>query len=163
MDIDTIDWPKDVEGARALFKRMPEQLVGMRLSRPHFYGNATGVVYRVGNKSAEAWVMGTDQSVKDSKSALAVMFGMGRACEKGTYAGTAIPMPGGYGPGIAAGHAASPGEDLWWFSCAVDGAEGDPKFTGHAVGWVSGDIGWLTVSPDERIAQSVIEALIKAR
>ncbi len=163
MGIDTVDWPQDVEGARALFKRMPEQLAGMRLRRPQFYGNSTGVEYHTGGKSASAWVMGTDKSVKDPKTALSVMFGLGLACEKGTYAGTAIPMTGGYGPGIPTGDAPTPAEGLWWFSCTVDAAEGDPEFTGQAVGWVSGDIAWLTVSTDERIAQSLIEALIKAR
>ncbi|MDQ3890118.1 MAG: hypothetical protein M3312_06150 [Actinomycetota bacterium] len=166
MGIDTVEWPEDVEGARALFKRMPAQLAGMREERLEGVENLPGVEYRGGGDSALALASGTDNEIKDARIVLAAMFGLQFGCEKGTYAGTAPQMTEGggqAGPGFTTGQADDRDERLWWFSCTVAGAEGDPKFTGHAVGWVSGDVGWLTVSSNERIAQSLIDALIRAR
>lgn len=46
-----------------------------------------------------------------------------------------------------------------WFSCAIDGAEGDEDLTGHAVGWTSGETAWLVVAKDKAAAASLVDAL----
>ena len=82
-----------------MFERMPDQLAGMR--GQHF---ASGVHYGP-NDGVTAFVMSTDNEIKDPKAVLAAMFGLGAVCNKDTYVGTA-PYLGGpksqWGvPGIA--------------------------------------------------------------
>lgn len=165
MGIDTVEWPEDFEGARALFKRMPEELAGMR-GTPEAAETLT-LEYRAGEASAVVLGRAADEEIKDPRDALGAMFGLIFACEKGTYAGTAPQMQGEgeqAGPAFRLkGESPNLNGQLWWFACTVAGAEGDPTFRGHAIGWASGDIAWLTVSPDERTSQSLIDAMIKAR
>ena len=157
--IDTVDWPEDLEGARALFARMPEELAGMRVER-YEAADGAGVTYGAGAKSTFAEAAPPDGEIKDPRDNLAVMFAIGMSCEKG-YEGTAPerepgPESGG-GPALGQGNRV---EGLWWFSCAAAVAE-DGRH--HAIGWVSGDLAWLAVSPDERTSQALIDAMIKAR
>jgi hypothetical protein len=42
----------------------------------------------------------------------------------------------------------------------VDGAEGAPNFRAYAVGWTSGDLGWLTVTPDERTSRHLLAVMV---
>jgi hypothetical protein len=49
-----------------------------------------------------------------------------------------------------------------WFSCEVDGAEGDEDFTGYAVGWTSGSTAWLVVAEDRQAARALITELGRA-
>ena len=50
-------------------------------------------------------------------------------------------------PDIGRKGASGPEDGLWWFSCTF---EGEPaRYTGHAIGWVSGDLAWLVTSPDK--------------
>lgn len=163
MGVDAVQWPGDLANAKKLFARMPNELAGMPGRQPKFYGPSAGIVYGPMQDGAMAWVMGTDKQVKDPTSVLAVMFGLGLACKKGTYAGTAPPSRWGGGPDMDREHQYDPGKGAWWFSCTIDGAEGDPQYTGHAVGWVSGDLGWLTTSPDKKTARALTKALIAAR
>jgi hypothetical protein len=46
-----------------------------------------------------------------------------------------------------------------WFSCKIDGAEGDDNFKGHAVGWTSKKAAWLVIAKDEKTARSLIAGL----
>ena len=156
MGIDTVDWPEDLKGARALFARMPEELAGMRMNRAALEEDAAGVSYGgPGAKSTFAAALPPDGEVEDPRDNLAAMFGLGLGCEKG-YAGTA-PDRGG-GPALGQGNRV---EGLWWFSCGAAVDEDGNRH--HAIGWVSGDLAWLAVSPDERTSQALIDAMIKAR
>jgi len=49
-----------------------------------------------------------------------------------------------------------------WFSCEIDGAEGDDNFTGYAVGWTSKHLAWLVVGPDKETTRTAVEALHRA-
>ena len=50
----------------------------------------------------------------------------------------------------------------WWFACTIDGAEGAPNFTGQAVGWAVGDLGWLTITPDRATSRALLKAMREA-
>ena len=162
MGIDSVEWPGKLPEADALFDRMPDELSGVPVKRWRASGTSTGVVYGSSGKGATAWVMGPTKGAKTPESALAVMFGLGLDCKKGTYTGTASESPYGGGPARQVNGRA--GDGMWWFACTMvtGGAEGDAVRTGHAVGWVSDDLAYLTTSPDQRTAESLIEALIDA-
>ncbi len=50
-----------------------------------------------------------------------------------------------------------------WFSCRMDGAEGNSALTGQAVGWTGGrKTAWLVIGRDEQFARTLIEALRQA-
>ena len=163
MGIDSVEWPGNLDDAEALLDRMPNQLAGLQVERWRDSGASTGVVYGSAGKGATAWVMGPTKGAKTPESALAVMFGLGLDCKKGTYTGTASESP--YGGGPARQVDGKAGDAMWWFACTMvtGGAEGDGLRTGHAVGWVSDDLAWLTTSPNEGTAKSLIEALVDAR
>jgi hypothetical protein len=87
---------------------------------------------------------------------LAANFGLVFACAKKSYRGTIKPNDGGYGPGFGASKKSS---KPMWFSCKIDGAEGDDDFKGHAVGWTSEKAAWLVIAKDEKTARSLITGL----
>jgi len=162
LGIDTVQWPGEHKGAKALFDRMPDRLAGKPMKGPQFSGGPyAGVSYGPPNKGGiVAWVMGTDKEVKEPEAALAVMFGMQLACKKGTYVGTATKSPWGT-PDIDRKQASVPEDGLWWFSCAF---EGEPvTYTGHAIGWVSGDLAWLVTTPDKVTTKATLAAMKSAR
>lgn len=163
MGIDAVQWPSNLQDAGALFSRMPDQLDGAPAKRWESGGMSTGIAYGSAQDRATAWVMSPTKATKTPERTLAAMFGPGVACEKGTYSGTVPAAPYGGGPALEMDTAERDG--LPWYACriATGGAEGDAERTAHAVGWVSGDLGWLTTSPDERTANALIEALIAAR
>jgi hypothetical protein len=162
MGIDTVEWPGDQDGAQEVFDRMPDELGGMGVKRPHFYGPSTGVVYGSANTGITAWVMGPDKEMGDDPQAnLSVMFGMGMACEKGTYLGTAAQSRWGGGPDGDRKGEFGPDDGLWWFSCDFEAGESE-TFTGHAIGWVSGDLGWLVTTPGKDTTRATVAALIDA-
>jgi hypothetical protein len=49
-----------------------------------------------------------------------------------------------------------------WFSCIIDGAEGDDNFTGQAVGWTSKKTAWLVVADTQTTARNLVQALARA-
>jgi hypothetical protein len=49
-----------------------------------------------------------------------------------------------------------------WFSCTIDGAEGDDSFTGHAVGWTSDKNACLVIGQDLKTPQALVSALHRA-
>jgi hypothetical protein len=87
---------------------------------------------------------------------LAAGFGLVFACAKKTYRGTIKPLRGGYGPGFDSSKRSS---KPMWFSCEIEGAEGDDNFKGHAVGWTSKKAAWLVIAKDEKTARSLITGL----
>lgn len=161
LGIDTVQWPGDRKEAKALFVRMPDRLAGKPMKGPKFTGPYAGVSYGPPNKGGiVAWVMGTDKEVKEPEAALAVMFGMQLACKKGTYVGTATQSQWGT-PDIDRKRVSSPEDGLWWFSCTF---EGEPaSFTGHAIGWVSGDLAWLITTPDKATTKAILAAMKATR
>jgi hypothetical protein len=163
MGIDTVEWPGTLPDAEALFNRMPDQLAGVPVKRWRAGGRSTGVAYGPAQDGATAWVMSTTKATKTPERTLAVMFGPGVACEKGTYSGTVPQAPYGGGPAPEMDNTAA--GVLPWYACTIEigAAEGDSTRRAHAVGWVSGDLGWLTTSPDEQTAESLIKALVAAR
>jgi hypothetical protein len=160
MGVDTAQWPGTLAAAKPLFARMPREIAGMAAHYPDYAGNSVGVTYGPSADGAEAYVMGTDNEVKDPTAVLSFMFGMGFACKKGSYAGTAPPSRYGGGPDIDFGGAYDPKNQAWWFTCIIDGTEGDPTFTGHALGWVSGDLAWLVTTPDETTTETLVTAML---
>jgi hypothetical protein len=161
MGIDTVKWPEDRHGAKALFDEMPVRLAGMPVKRPNFGGGPyAGVSYGPGNTGILAWVMGTDKEVREPEAALAVMFGMQLACKKGTYIGTATQSRWGT-PDMDRKRASGANDALWWFSCLF---EGEPaSYTGHAIGWVSGDLAWLVTTPEKATTKATLAAMKSAR
>jgi len=154
--IDTVKWPEDRKGGKRVFDRMPDQLAGMR--GQHL---ASGVHYGP-NDGVTAFVMSTDNEIKDPKAVLASMFGLGAVCNKDTYVGTA-PYLGGpksqWGvPGIASEGASGADDNLWWFSCNFKAPE-SRIYDGHAIGWVSGDLAWLVTSPDKNTSKTTVAAM----
>jgi hypothetical protein len=71
---------------------------------------------------------------------LSTAFGVGYGYAKGSYRGTATrpAYPQG-GPGVTNKRITKP----VWFSCSINGAEGDDHLTGQAVGWTSKKTAWL--------------------
>lgn len=152
------DWPDDLEGAKAMFERMPTTLVGADRSLPQFFRGAAGVTYGRGNDAPVAWVMEADKEMRDPTVALAVMFGMTMSCEKDSYRGTAPRSDHGSVPDADRSGQYDP-DGGWWFACTIAGAEGAPKFTGQAVGWASGELGWLTTTPDRTTSRALLQAM----
>ena len=148
-------WPVDLEGAAALYDDMPAKFKTRPVERMPMVKGAAGVAYGPGDVGPMAWSMEADKSVPDAQTALAVMFGMTMSCDKTTYQGTATPDRGGFGPAFGSGENTDP----WWFACQVDGMEGSPKFRAFAVGWTSGDLGWLTVTPDQHTSHELLKVL----
>lgn len=144
-----------------MFDRMPDEIADMRVKRPRFYGAATGVVYGPNDRGITAWVQAPDKEMAEARMNLAVMFGMQLACRRGTYAGTAAQSRWGGGPDIDRKGEFGPDDGLWWFSCTFIAGE-SRTFTGHAIGWVSGDLAWLVTTPDKETARLTIEAMIQA-
>lgn len=151
------DWPVDLDGATDFYDQMPARFHGLPAKRPGGeFGSSAGVLYGPVNTGVSAYSMEADAEVPDAKAVLAAMFGIGMVCDKATYRGSAEPMRGGLIPGFGSGEEVDP----WWFACEVDGAEGAPNFRAYAVGWTSGDLGWLTVTPDERISRELLAVMV---
>jgi hypothetical protein len=145
-----------MSGAAALYDRMPAKFKTRPVERMPKIKRMAGVAYGQQADGSMAWSMEAGKSVPDAQTALAMMFGMTMSCDKSTYQGTAIPdRRWGFGPGYGSGKHADP----WWFACQVDGMEGRPKARAFAVGWTSGDLGWLMVTPDERTSHELMEVL----
>jgi hypothetical protein len=97
--------------------------------------------------------------VMSASTLLSASFGLMYGCAKGTYHGTAPrPMYPHGGPGMSEQPLKRPS----WFSCRIDGAEGDDSFSGYAVGWPSKKTAWLVVAKDEKTARLLMAALHEA-
>jgi hypothetical protein len=168
LGIDTVEWPGDVTGAQVVFDQMPDRLAGMRVRRGGWIGPSTGVQYGPNNTGITAYVMGPEKGTAEEElgapqGTLMFMFAMGMVCVEDSYVGTAAKR--GQGP-IAVPDTDKKGEfgpddGLWWFSCKFEGGE-SLTFTGHAIGWVSGDLAWLVTTPHKDTTRITIAALINA-
>ena len=97
--------------------------------------------------------------LESANNQLSAAFGLVFGCTKDSYRGTA-PRPS-YPQG-APGVTKKPLSSDVWFSCTIDGVEGDDNFTGQAVGWTSKKTAWLVVADSQRTARELVEALARA-
>jgi hypothetical protein len=171
LGIDTVEWPGDQDGAQAVFDRMPDRLAGMRVRRGGWVGASTGVQYGPNNTGVTAWVMGPEEDMgeemaeelADPQANLMVMFAMGMVCVEDSFVGTAAKRGRGQEavPDFDRKGEFGPEDGLWWFSCKFEGGE-SLTFTGHAIGWVSGELPWLVTTPDKDTTRATVAALITA-
>ena len=160
LGVDSVAWPRDLDGAGRLLASLPPVLAGQErelyLPPPEEDVDLVGASY---GDSASLTVAGELTVEGASSPALPAMFGLMYGCAEGSYAGTAPgPAEPGGGPDIAA---ASPPGPVW-FSCTVDGAEGDEDFAGHALGWTSGATSWLVVARDPEGLRALVAAAQEA-
>jgi hypothetical protein len=121
------------------------------------YGENNSVVVAAGDVAAKP--SGQKSKGISANNALSAMFGLGLGCAKGSYRGTAPrPSYSGGGPAVTS----KPLTRNVWFSCAIDGAEGDDSFMGKAVGWTSHQTAWLVVGQDKGTTQAIVDALRQA-
>lgn len=170
--VDRTTWPKTVKAAEPIIKRMPTTFAGHRADS--FFEPATsdhdggqgasaGVLYGAdtGWSIAQAYVTtDTADGQPETMTASDLMgahFLMGYSCAKGSYRGTAKPAEGGLGPAPTDRQSGPV-----WFSCRIDGAEGDENHTGHAVGWLSGETAWQVLAADARTVRSLVTHLHQA-
>ena len=165
-------WPGSAAAARTLLTRLPRELFGeTRAVHGGEGGDEEGGASATASYGEAASVRVAEEYVtKDTPSGepeplraaqlLAAGFGLVYACAEGSYEGTA-PRPAypGGGPGPAKGPVTEP----VWFSCRVDGAEGEEDFTGSALGWTSGRTAWLVVTSGEGDTRTLVRALQDAR
>ena len=171
--VDKVSWPADTEGALKLLNALPQTFRGESLevfSLPideeeeegEEYGASASAQYGDDNAISvtdEYTTTDTESGEPElftAEQLLAASFGLVFACAERSYRGTIEPLEGGQGPGYDA-PARSSGTN--WFSCRIDGAEGDEDFTGHAVGWTSRRAAWLVIAEDEKAARTIIAGL----
>jgi hypothetical protein len=167
--VDQVQWPATAEGAYKLMKSLPKTLGGEPLqlifqrggegeSGPEAiaaYGdNVAGLT--VAEEFMTSDTESGEPELFSADAQLAASFGLVFACAKKSYRGTIKPLEGGYGPGYGSSKKSS---KPMWFSCKIDGAEGDDNFKGHAVGWTSKKAAWLVIAKDEKTARSLISGL----
>ncbi len=165
-------WPGTLGGARAVLAKMPTTLGGKAGEVWFNSGDGedppardAGVGYGSVGSVAVFEEYATDDTgsgkpgVMSASSLLSASFGLMYGCAKGTYHGTAPrPMYPGGGPGMSE----HPLTRSSWFSCRIDGAEGDDGFSGHAVGWTSKKTAWLVVARDVKTTRALMAALQEA-
>ena len=169
---DRVRWPGSLDGARHVLAGMPSTLGGKARHESYNSGEGedppardAGVVYESLGSVAVYEEYATDDTgsgksgVMSAGSLLSASFGLMYGCATGTYHGTAPrPMYTGGGPGTSKHPTAKP----VWFSCRIDGAEGDDGFSGYAVGWTSKKTAWLVVARDQKTTRLMMAALHEA-
>ena len=166
---DRVRWPGTLDGARAVLAKMPTTLGGKAGEVWYKSGDGddppardAGVGYGSVGSVAVFEEYATDDTgsgkpgVMSASSLLSASFGLMYGCAKGTYHGTA-PRP--MYPGGGRGLSVKPMTRSSWFSCRIDGADGDDGSSGYAVGWTSKKTGWLVVALDEKTTRALMAAL----
>lgn len=164
--VDKARWPTTVAAAKPVLDRLPPTLGGRTLetyASPGEDGSGpdAGAQYgedRTVTVSEEYTTEDTADGSEEPMTArdlLAAGFLIGLACDEDQYRGNALPLGENGYPRVAAGEPV-------WFSCPVDGAEGDEDFTAHAAGWTSGKTAWLVLAPTEEEVRSLVTALHEA-
>jgi hypothetical protein len=168
-----------MDGARALLDALPEQLAGQaRRMMPSSedepddddaaasYAEVASVLVSddaiTGDAVADSGQPDDDggtppRVVIGAQRKLGVLFGLAYGCVPDSYAGN-VPAQSLFGR-PEDGQAAS---EPVWFSCDVNGAEGDETFTAKAVGWTSSRTSWLVIARDDATARSLITSLHEA-
>jgi hypothetical protein len=150
LGVDVVDWPTTVAGASRLLTEMPTQIAGVRGGS---YPRQRPAVAQYGEEYYLE--LNGPSSVGSALETLSLVgFGLGfPRCVAGTYAGT-IPSKDGARPDPSRKPPAHPA----WFSCRL--APTGRTFMGHAVGWVSGDVGWLALARTRGEVRALVRALI---
>jgi hypothetical protein len=165
--VDRVEWPATAKGASELMKSLPKTLGGESLKVSYQRGHEESGPEAVAAYGEVAALSVADEyTTSDTESGepelfnastlLAARFGLVFACAKDSYRGTIKPGEGGYGPGFDSSKKSS---KPMWFSCEIDGAEGDENYQGHAVGWTSRKAAWLVIAKNEKTARSLISGL----
>ena len=165
--VDRVVWPADAEGAYRLLIALPQTFRGEALDvyyqpAEEEYGATAGAQYGQAQSISvlDEYVSSDTESGEPelftADQLLAASFGLLYGCAKKSYRGTIEPLEGGFAPGFGSSPRSSKPR---WFSCRIDGAEGDDNFKGHAVGWTSKKAAWLVVAEDEKAARSLIANL----
>lgn len=167
--VDRVRWPATAKGASELLNGLPQTFGGESLEvyyQPADTKEELGATAGAQYGDAQSITVSDEFVTSDTASGkpellsaeqlLAASFGLVFGCAKNSYRGTIEPGEGGYGPGSGPSKKSSGPR---WFSCAIDVAEGDDDFTGHAVGWTSGKAAWLVIAEDATAARSLIAAL----
>lgn len=167
--VTSASWPTSARAARAVLERMPETFDGQGrrivssdgVDGKDRYGAEASLTYGdpddVSVNVSEAYV-GREEGETYRMSAqdvLAAHFMLALACGEGSYRGNALPLSEDGYPKVKRGEPV-------WFSCAVDGAEGDEDYKAHAVGWVSGKTGWLVIAPTSDRVRELVTLLHEA-
>jgi hypothetical protein len=163
--VDRAEWPETAAAAHAGLQRLPTQRhddrreLSFSPADPQEDFGATAVVsYGQASLSVSQEYLTTDlddtgkEQLFSANNLLAAQFSLGLACAKGSYRGTMPRMKGYPGPGVTE----KPLRRDVWFSCRVDGAEGDENYRAHAVGWTSGKTAWLVVAPNEKAVRELV-------
>lgn len=169
--VDRLRWPGTAARASTLLEGLPGRLGGAdrnlyfsAADEEEEFGAEAGVDYReyATLSVAQEYLADLSGSGKlerfTARNLLAAGFGLVFSCAEGSYRGTFPKERGDRGPGFSESSSGAP----VWFSCAIDGAEGDEDFTGHAVGWTSGKTAWLVVARDRQAARALITELGRA-
>ena len=165
--VDRVAWPATAKGASKLLNALPPTFRGETLET--YYapaeedsGASAGAQYGQVNGISvfDEYVTSDFESGKpelfQAEDLLAASFGLVYACAEGSYRGSIELFGGEEEPDSdAPKRSAKPG----WFSCRIDGAEGDENFKGHAVGWTSKRAAWLVIAEDEKAARALIAGL----
>jgi hypothetical protein len=165
--VDRVVWPADAEGGYELLVALPQTFRGEALDvyyapAEEEYGATAGAQYgqaqsiSVRDEYVSSDTESGEPELFTADQLLAASFGLVYGCEKKSYRGTIQPLEGGFAPGFGSSPRSSKPR---WFSCRIDGAEGDDNFKGHAVGWTSKKAAWLVVAEDEKAARSLIANL----
>lgn len=165
--VDRVTWPDTAKGASKLLDALPQTFRGETLETYYApaeedFGASAGAQYGQVNAITvfEEYVTSDFESGKpelfEAEQLLAASFGLVYACADGSYRGTIELFGGEEEPNSDVPKRTSkPG----WFSCRIDGAEGDENFKGYAVGWTSKKAAWLVIAEDEKAARALIASL----
>jgi hypothetical protein len=141
--VDRVPWPATAKCALASLDALPDRLGGkprhvhFSPADQEFGAQAIADYPEVASLSVTDGYIATDTAsgkpeLAGARDLLAASFGLRFSCLKASYRGTIKAGKGGIGPATA-----KESPRGVWFSCVIDGAEGDENFTGQAVGWIS--------------------------
>jgi hypothetical protein len=164
--VDRARWPTTVRDAKVVLDRLPQTFAGQAretYATPGEDGSGPDAGAGYGedvtvNVSEEYLSNDTEDGspeLLNARDLLAANFMLGLSCSEDGYRGNALPLDDEGYPKVRAGQPI-------WFSCPVDGAEGDEDFTAHAAGWTSGKTAWLILAPDRDAVRSLVTALHSA-
>lgn len=160
--VDRAAWPRRVKDTRRVLDGLPASFAGHRKNTTLSGGGEDGgpeavadygddVALTVSEEYSSTDTADGKPQLMTARQLLAANFMLGLACDQSTYQGNALPREDGSFPRAAA-------DEPVWFSCAVDGAEGDEDYQAHAVGWTSGKTAWLALAPDSETLRSLVTA-----
>ena len=157
LGVDVVDWPTTFAAASTLLRGLPPQIRGVQ-GGP--YPRRQPIVAQYGEDYYLELFLTDDNFGSSPLETLVGVFDFEfPRCVAGTYAGT-IPTIDGTGPHVPRGGRTPPVQPTW-FSCRL-APTGPRAFMGNAVGWVSGNVGWLATARNQHEVQALVSALTAA-